>query len=68
MTITVNGESLEVQANATVSEVVRRAMGSDPTRGVAVALDGEVLPRASWERTRLRSGQRLEILQAVQGG
>jgi sulfur carrier protein len=35
---------------------------------VAVAVDGEVVPRAAWPRTPLSSGQRVEVLQAVQGG
>jgi thiamine biosynthesis protein ThiS len=35
---------------------------------VAVAVDGEVVPRGRWDDIELRSGQRVEILQAVQGG
>ena len=37
-------------------------------RGVAVALDGEVVPRGEWASTELREGQELEVLHAVQGG
>ena len=37
-------------------------------RGVAVALDGEVVPRGEWATTELRDGQQLEVLHAVQGG
>jgi sulfur carrier protein len=35
---------------------------------VAVALDGEVVPRGEWDTTELRDGQQLEVLHAVQGG
>jgi len=35
---------------------------------VAVALDGEVVPRGQWQSTEIRDGQAVEILQAVQGG
>jgi sulfur carrier protein len=35
---------------------------------VAVALDGEVVPRGAWAGTALRSGPRVEVLHAVQGG
>jgi sulfur carrier protein len=35
---------------------------------VAVALDGEVVPRRSWDDVPLREGQRVEVVQAVQGG
>jgi sulfur carrier protein len=37
-------------------------------RGVAVALDGEVVPRRLWDEVALREGQRVEVVQAVQGG
>ena len=37
-------------------------------RGVAVALDGEVVPRGEWATTEVREGQELEVLHAVQGG
>jgi sulfur carrier protein len=39
-----------------------------PERGVAVAVDGEVVPRGQWTSTELHDGQRVEVLQAVQGG
>ena len=37
-------------------------------RGVAVALDGEVVPRGEWSTTAVREGQQVEVLHAVQGG
>ena len=37
-------------------------------RGVAVALDGEVVPRGDWSTTPFREGQEVEVLHAVQGG
>jgi sulfur carrier protein len=39
-----------------------------PNRGVAVAVDGEVVPRGEWASTTLSEGQKVEVLQAVQGG
>ena len=46
-----------------------RSLGAaDGGRGVAVALDGEVVPRGEWASTAVREGQRLEVLHAVQGG
>jgi sulfur carrier protein len=66
MTVVVNGEPRELQDETTVADVVRSLV--DAERGVAVALDGEVLPRSAWTTTRLRDGQRVEVLRAVQGG
>jgi sulfur carrier protein len=67
-TVVLNGSSRELGAGATVAEAVD-ATGVAPGRaGVAVAVDGEIVPRGEWERTPLADGQRVEVLQAVQGG
>ena len=66
MTVVVNGELRELDTGATVADVVRTLTDAD--RGVAVALDGEVVPRSEWETTTLSAGRRLEVLRAVQGG
>jgi sulfur carrier protein len=42
--------------------------GGAPARGVAVAVDGEVVPRSAWESTTLREGQTIEVVGAIQGG
>jgi sulfur carrier protein len=66
--VTVNGEPREVPDGARVLDAVA-ASGAEPAaRGVAVAVDGEVVPRGQWDGFELRDGQRVEILRAVQGG
>jgi len=37
-------------------------------RGVAVAVEGEVVPRAQWPTTELHEGATVEVVAAVQGG
>ena len=37
-------------------------------RGVAVAVDGEVVRNADWDSTRLSERQAVEVVRAVQGG
>jgi sulfur carrier protein len=64
--VTLNGERRELPDRATVETVVRE-LGA-PERGVAVAVDGEVVPRGDWAGTRVRDGQQVEVLRAVQGG
>ncbi|GGM43893.1 thiamine biosynthesis protein ThiS [Longimycelium tulufanense] len=66
MRVEVNGQNREFAAGATVADVL--AEFGRPGTGVAVALDGAVVPRASWPRTPLRDGARVEVLTAVQGG
>jgi sulfur carrier protein len=68
MTIELNGERVVVEPAATVSAVVERIGAGGERRGVAVAVDGEVVPRSAWPNTELRDGQRVEILGAIQGG
>jgi len=67
MRIELNGEPVELAACASVSQAVD-ALGADPARGLAVAVDGEVVPRSAWDATALREGQQVEVLHAVQGG
>ena len=67
MTVLVNGERRELGNTATIADVVRTLV-ERAERGVAVALDGDVVPRSEWESTPLRDGARVEVLRAVQGG
>jgi sulfur carrier protein len=63
----VNGERRSVVA-ADVRGLVA-LLGLDPAgRGLAVARNGEVVPRSAWAETRLASDDRIEIVGAVQGG
>ena len=64
--VTINGEPRELD-EATVEAAVHAA-GAPDGRGVAVALDGEVVPRGRWATTELRDGQQIEVVAAVQGG
>jgi sulfur carrier protein len=65
--VLLNGERREIGEGATVESVVLAA-GASNGRGVAVALDGEVVPRGEWASTEVRDGQQVEVLRAVQGG
>ena len=68
MKVELNGERVDLGAEATVADAVERA-GADPAgRGLAVALDGEVVPRVEWEQRMLGEGATVEVVHAVQGG
>ena len=68
MTIWLNGEARELPAGASVSDAVAAAGAPMLGRGIAVAVDGEVVPRSQWEATTVADGQRVEVVEAVQGG
>lgn len=66
MTIQVNGRPVEVEVGATVADVLaRQGLSQAP---VAVAVDGEVVPRSEHARRVLAPAVRVEILRAVGGG
>jgi sulfur carrier protein len=66
--VLINGERHRLPDGATLEAAVREAGAPAGGRGVAVAVDGEVVPRREWPATRLSEGQRVEVLNAVQGG
>ena len=61
-----NGQPRSFDGPVTVGAVVDGEVGD--RRGVAVAVDGEVLPRSSWDTTTLDDGAKVELVGAVQGG
>ena len=66
MNVRVNGERRELDEGTSVDEIVRGL--TEAERGVAVAVDGEVIPRAEWAERRISEGERVEALSAMQGG
>jgi sulfur carrier protein len=68
MTIWLNGHEQELPAGVSLAAAVEAAGAPPGGRGVAVAVDGEVIPRDRWDDTPLGDGQRVEVVQAVQGG
>jgi sulfur carrier protein len=68
MIVTVNGTPCDLPPGATIRSLVETLPGAPEGRGVAVALEGEVVPRAAWPQTELVDGARVEVVVAVQGG
>ena len=66
--IRVNGKAIAVGEGATVADVLRDLDVATDVRGIAVAVDGEVVPRGEWDSARLPAEARVEIVAAVQGG
>jgi sulfur carrier protein len=66
VTVTVNGERRELSEGTTVGTLVA-ALGTG-ARGVAVAVNSEVVSRSRWDGTQLHPGDRVEVLAAAQGG
>lgn len=63
-----NGKPTDIPAGETVASVLARLGLEVDARGVAIAIDGEVLPRACWRTFALADDARVEVLTAMQGG
>jgi sulfur carrier protein len=67
--IVVNGELHEIPQGSTIADLVERSgVHGERHRGVAVAVDAEVVPRSAWGDTELSEGQKVELVAAMQGG
>jgi sulfur carrier protein len=66
-TISVNGESEPLIAETVAALVAEKAQQTNRT-GIAVAVNGAVVPRSAWDATALRPGDRIEIVRVLQGG
>jgi thiazole synthase len=68
MRIELNGAPFELAEGASLADAVAASGADSESRGVAVALDGDVSPRGEWASTRLHEGSKVEVLAAIQGG
>ena len=66
MTITLNGSRHQIADGTTLDQLV--AFFSLPDRGVALAMNSEVVPRPVWASTRVLPDARVEVVTAFQGG
>jgi sulfur carrier protein len=55
-------------AAATIAELLAEQAVEMGQRGIAVALNGSVVPRSAWGETALSPGDSVEIVRAMQGG
>ena len=64
--VLLNGDERTLAVGTTVAELV--AALCDRTRGVAVAVDREVVPRSTWGRVVVTDGSMVEVVAAAAGG
>lgn len=66
-TVRVNGDSHLLAAGTHVDAIVARFAGAQGD-GVAVAVNGDIVPRREWSEREVCNGDDIEIVRAVQGG
>jgi sulfur carrier protein len=67
MQLTINGETREVEDIRTLAQLIA-SLELPGVEGIAVAVNDTVVPRSRWDATALASGDRIEVIHAVQGG
>ena len=66
-TIRLNGEE-QPWTDRSLRDLVAGTGANPDQHGVAVALNGEVVPRADWAQTHVKPDDRIEIVHIVRGG
>jgi sulfur carrier protein len=66
VSVTVNGETMEVSDQLTIADLLRQA--GVPANYLAVEVNDEVVPRALHSSQRIAAGDRIEVVTLVGGG
>ena len=67
MTISINNQTIEVEAQTKLSNLFFQQVGEN-TKGISVAINGQVIPKDSWMETPVKENDELLIIKATQGG
>ena len=68
MKIQLNGKPIILDAGETLAALLRRHDIADDATGIAVAVNGAVVPRREWAAHTLNNGDTVEVIRAAQGG
>lgn len=66
--VMVNGRPEQIEPGGTVEDLLRVVSIEPDRRGIAVAVNDEVVKRADWNQRRLADQDRVDVIQATQGG
>ena len=67
MQLEFNGEPIETTEALSLFELLRQ-YELDTRKGIAVAVDNQVIPRLHWSETILNEGRKIAVFTAAQGG
>jgi sulfur carrier protein len=68
LSLTVNGDPMVVPNGSTIADVVNLVVGTEDAKGIAVAVERDVVPRSAWVTTQALAGTCIEIVTAAAGG
>lgn len=67
MKVKINGEDVATEA-ATINELIRQQDLKAGDKGVAIAINGSVIPKDRWHEHHLNEEDVIEVVRATQGG
>ncbi len=68
MRVIVNGDRHELDTGTRVEDVLVLLGHDRRGLGLAVAVNGQVVPRSDWGERKLEESDRIEVLHAIGGG
>lgn len=68
MKLTINGQEKELDDGVNLWDVLVYLKIDSDKPGVALAKNNDVILKSEWKDTKLKENDRIEIVQAVQGG
>ncbi len=68
MNIKINGKNTELAESLKVSDFIAIHLNGKEPRGIAVAVNDNIIPKSNWGDTSLAENDSIEIVHAVQGG
>ena len=67
MTISLNNQTVEIEAQQVLSSLISQQVG-EKQNGIAVAVNGQVVPKTSWTEVTVNENDERLIIKATQGG
>lgn len=67
MTVTINNKAVEIGSREVLQQIVFHQVGEN-TKGIAVAINGRVIPKDLWIETAVSENDDVLIIKATQGG
>lgn len=68
MVVYLNNKQFQFSKQKSISEIVLQDLNLSDPKGMAIAVNQEVVPRANWENFLVKENDKLTIIKATQGG
>lgn len=67
MKIILNNQAIDMEEAISLQQLMDQQLGQKQ-KGIAVAIDGQVIPKSQWSKTEIKNNQSILIIKATQGG